>query len=824
MKKIVFLLFQVFILNAQNATDVDLAFGQYPGFDQPVYAVERQPDGKILAGGTFVSLDGEDQNYLVRLNPDGTKDTSFDIGSGFNNYVNVIYVQTDGKILVGGDFTTYQGVEQKRIIRLNADGTKDTTFDIGSGFNGPVLNIKVQSDGKIVVAGYFTLFNGQPQNNLVRLNSDGTQDTTFDIGSGFDERILALELQADGKILVGGYFQQFQSQEQKVIARLHPDGSLDNSFDVGIGFYGVIHTINIDDNGKIFAGGEFSSFQGNDQNNLIRLNSNGTQDMTFDIGTGFNDIIRAIVFQEDGKIVIGGHFTTYQGTTQNGIIRLNSDGVKDNGFVGSDNYLYVSDLFYFDQKILVSAQFSAYFDYGKRGLIQLTDSGIADTTFNLGAESEPGFNDRITKIQYQNDGKIIVGGSFTKFKNQTQNRLIRFNIDGTTDTTFDIGTGFNSQIRDFHQQSDGKILVGGFFTSYQGEVQNRLIRLNSDGSKDPTFDIGTGFPSYISSVYSQPDGKIIVSGAFTSFNGQPEDYLIRLNNDGSKDTSFNLPGMFLGVVYAICQQPDGKILLGGSFFANTQDYLLRLNTDGSIDDSFNIGAGFNAPILDVALQTDGKILVGGWFTEFQGQPQNKLIRLNSNGSKDTTFDIGAGFEGDLYSIGIQQDGVYSIVTQQDGKILVGGDFTTFQGQSQNRIIRLNSDGAKDTSFDIGNGPNNLISGIIVQPDGKIWLGGYFTNFGGTVSSSLVRLYGDSVLSRSEVDSNSLIVFPNPVQSILTINATTKIESLGIYDSSGKNILNKFDSNSVNVSDLNPGLYLLKAYTEGKFITKKFIKQ
>ncbi|MDR6969429.1 putative delta-60 repeat protein [Flavobacterium arsenatis] len=813
MKKIVFLLFQVFILNAQNATDVDLAFGQYPGFDQPVYAVERQPDGKILAGGTFVSLDGEDQNYLVRLNPDGTKDTSFDIGSGFNNYVNVIYVQTDGKILVGGDFTTYQGVEQKRIIRLNADGTKDTTFDIGSGFNHLVLDIKVQSDGKIVVAGYFTLFNGQPQNNLVRLNSDGTKDTTFDIGSGFDDGIFALELQADGKILVVGSFQQFQSQEQKVIARLHPDGSLDNSFALNSEFNGAIYTISVEDNGKILLGGSFSS-QGNNQDNLIRLNSDGTKDMTFDIGTGFDSFIRAITLQEDGKIVVGGGFTTYQGITQNGIIRLNSDGVKDDSFVGNDDYLSVRDLLYFEQKIFVAGYFNDYLGYSRKGLIKLNDNGTKDTTFNLGAETEPGFNDRIAKIQYQNDGKIIVGGAFTKFKNQTQNRLIRFNSDGTKDTTFDIGTGFNDQIRVVHQQSDGKIIVGGYFTSYQGELQNRLIRLNPDGSKDTTFNIGTGFPAYITSVYCQTDGKIIVGGAFTSFNGQQAGYLIRLNSDGSKDTSFNLPGMFFGTVHAICQQPDGKILLGGGFFTNNQDYLLRLNTDGSIDDSFNIGTGFNSVIWDVALQPDGKILVGGWFTQFQGQPQNKLIRLNSNGSKDTTFDIDAGFEGDIFSI----------ETQPDGKILVGGSFTTFQGQSQNRIVRLNSDGAKDTSFDIGNGPNNSVSDIVIQPDGKIWLGGHFTVFDGTISSSLVRLYGDSVLSRSEVDSNSLIVFPNPVQSILTINATTKIESLGIYDSSGKNIFNTFDSNSVNVSNLSPGLYLVKAYTDGNFITKKFIKQ
>ena len=254
-----------------------------------------------------------------------------------------------------------------------------------------------------------------------------------------------------------------------------------------------------------------------------------------------------------------------------------------------------------------------------------------------------------------------------------------------------IGTGFDNPVYSIALQPDGKILVGGMFTIYNNASQNSLVRLNSDGTKDTSFNIGTGFNSVVYSIALQPDGKILVGGHFTTFNGNTQNRLIRLNSDGTKNTSFNISTEFNSVVWSITLQPDGKILVGGIFTAfngNVQNYFIRLNSDGTKDTSFNIGTGFNDIIYSIALQPDGKILVGGIFTTFNGNVQNRLIRLNSNGTKDTSFNIGTGFN----------DWVNYIVLQPDGKILVGGAFTTFNGNVQNRLIRLNSDGTKDTPY------------------------------------------------------------------------------------------------------------------------------
>ena len=125
--------------------------------------------GKIYVGGSFGSYSGSTQNGLVRLNTDGTKDTAFNVGTGFNGIVESLIIDISGSLIVGGSFTTYSGSGQNGLIKLNTDGTKDTTFDIGTGFNSSVQSLVTQSDGKIIAGGGFTTYKGSSQNRLIRL-------------------------------------------------------------------------------------------------------------------------------------------------------------------------------------------------------------------------------------------------------------------------------------------------------------------------------------------------------------------------------------------------------------------------------------------------------------------------------------------------------------------------------------------------------------------------------------------------------------------------------------------------------------------------------
>ena len=317
------------------------------------------------------------------------------------------------------------------------------------------------------------------------------------------------------------------------------------------------------------------------------------------------------------------------------------------------------------------------------------DAGNVEQTL----EEKRGFGGEVFSIVVQADDKILVGGNFGSYQGNTRNRIARLNSGGSLDNEFNIGAGFDKNVHTLAVQGDGKILVGGSFKAYQGITRNNIARLNSDGSLDASFDIGTGFnfPGYLSGVRSivvQEDGKILVGGSFTIYQGTTRKYIVRLNSDGSYDTSFNIGTGLNGTVFSLAVQGDGKILVGGSFTSyqgTARNYIARLNSDGSLDTSFAIGTGFNSSVLSIAVQGDGKILVGGYFTSYQGTTRNRIARLNSDGSLDTSFNIGTGFNNDVYTLAVQVD----------GKILVGGQFISYQGTTRDRILRLNSNGDED---------------------------------------------------------------------------------------------------------------------------------
>jgi uncharacterized delta-60 repeat protein len=364
----------------------------------------------------------------------GSLDTSFDPGSGANNLVRAIALQPDGKILIGGQFTSFNDAPCNYMARLNSDGSLDTNFAPGSGANSFVYAIALQHDGKILIGGIFSSYDGAPRSHIVRLNSDGSLDTGFDPGSGTNNTVYAIAVQPDGKILIGGGFTSYNGTPCNYIARLNSDGSLDTDFDPGSGANSLVWAIAVQPDGKIMTGGLFESINGINRNRIARLNSDGSLDMGFNPGAGVNDVIFPMAVLPDGKILIGGNFTSYNGAPRNGIARLNSDGSLDTSF----------------------------------------DPGSGAVT-------------QITVIAVQPDGKILIGGGFTSYNGAPRNGISRINSDGSLDTGFDPGSGANGgAVPAIALQPDGKILIGGWFTSYNGVPRNRIARLNGDLSSSVT--------------------------------------------------------------------------------------------------------------------------------------------------------------------------------------------------------------------------------------------------------------------------------------------------------------------------------------------------
>jgi len=375
--------------------------------------------------------------------------------------------------------------------------------------------------------------------------------------------------------------------------------------------------------------------------------------------------------------------------------------------------------------------------------------GDIDPTFNAGQGPFP----EVQAVAIQPDGKIVIGGPFTNFNGVAAPRITRLNADGTRDTTFNAGgtgpgpvSGPNeTTVYAVAVQPDGKIVIGGTFASYNGDAaaSDFVMRLNANGTRDTTFNAsGTGANGSVIAVTIQPDGKIVIVGNFTSYNGDAaaSDFVMRLNADGTRDTTFNAGGTGANSqVAGVAIQPDGKIVIGGPFTSYNgdpaaSDGIMRLNADGTRDTTFNAGGtGADHYMVAAAVQPDGKIVIVGNFTSYNGDAaaSDFVMRLNADGTRDTTFNAGGAGAENI---------VYAVALQPDGKIVIGGIFPTYNGDPPRGVTRLNANGTRNTTFNAGGtGTDGLVSAMAMQPDGKIVIVGEFLSYNGTPVNRIMRL-------------------------------------------------------------------------------------
>ena len=356
-------------------------------------------------------------------------------------------MQSDGKILIGGAFTALGTDDpmstRNRIARLNADGTIDDDFAVVD-VNGEVFAIAVQSNDDILFAGDFNMVDTTTRNGIARVDTNGNLDMEFDpnaTGVTTDSgvaNVRAVTLQANGQILIGGLFTQVGGVDQSFLARLNPDGNLDDSFTTTVdndtqGTLSINAIVLTPNNQIVFTGVGFTSVNGLALGNVVRLNSNGDVDTTFNspdvaISDIFGGAVNSLALQADGKMLIGGVFLTVNNETRHFIARLNIDG-------------------------------------------------SVDPTFNPAVKD--GINN-VESIVVQPDGKVLIGGFFDDISGaQMTAHFARLNSDGSLDTSFtpDVSDTVETIVL---QPADDNILIGGIFTSIDnGLTRNRIARLEN---------------------------------------------------------------------------------------------------------------------------------------------------------------------------------------------------------------------------------------------------------------------------------------------------------------------------------------------------------
>ena len=879
-----------------NAGVLDGMFDpQLNGF---AYALAVQQDGPIIVGGAFTQVAGTGRNGIARLTSAGALDTSFNPGTGTGGTgdVRCVAVQPDGKVLIGGTFTQIDGTPRNRIARLKADGSLDLSFNPGTGASSVVYGIEVQPDGKILVAGGFLTFNSAAVGGLVRLNADGSVESkaAFDIGSGSSFSVQSPHLQTDGKIIIGGGFARWNDVDTNSRLRLNTNGSKDTSFSTSNSLTGSVQAVLQQLDGRVLLTGGITNYGGTARNRVVRL-VNGTAVQTLQtVGTtkaqwwrsGTAPEVQYVTFElstdgganwsplGNGTRVPGGWELTGLSLPASGKLRargrttgdafngsslfeqsvtfdqavtvpvvesptssaLASTGATLGGTVTSDGGSAITER----GVVCVPTTISSSPAIGAPGVLQFTTAGTTGV-FTLGATSlMPGVNYTFrayaingigtgyssaavfstvnsvpvlsapTKVYISNStatlgGTVVADGgspiiargvvlapSSVNNDPQIGGTGVTVVAAGSSDSVFAVmvsglssgigysfrayatngtGTGYTSPVSTFTThaaqagaleapnpnptgssfgnaiavQADGKVLFGGGFSAAFGVAHSNLLRLNTDGTEDSAFSPSIG--GLVSCIATLPDGKILIGGQMGSVNGVSTTQLARLNADGSLDTGFT-PNVS-GNVNCIAVAADGSIFIGGNFNmvgVVSRVRIAKLASSGALDATFDPGTGFDSVVNSLALQPDGKLIVGGNFSNFNGSPAKFLARLQTNGALESTatFNPGTG----------PSNTVYSVVLQPDGRILIGGGFSTVNGVARACVARLGSDGSVEdnTVFKLGSGFTGTVFALALQANGKILAGGGFTTVSGTLLPGIVRLLPDgSVESKSGFD-------------------------------------------------------------------------
>jgi hypothetical protein len=361
------------------------------------------------------------------------------------------------------------------------------------------------------------------------------------------------------------------------------------------------------------------------------------------------------------------------------------------------------------------------------------------TSFNSGT----GLNNNAWTVDYDSNNNYIVGGEFTAYNGVTYNRIIRFNSSGVPDSTFNgLSAGFNGKVYVVKVQPDNKILVGGIFTSYNGVVANRIIRLNYDGTIDNTFDCGVGIGGFLGGrqetvvfdIDVQTDGKILIIGSFTTYNGITVNGILRVDSGGTYDSSF-VTGSGLNICYYgfIRQRDENTIIIGGYMGnyngINTRS-MCRLSSTGTFLNYYVNDATNSGHPEDIFINTDGTLISVG--TLSTGSPSYNVVPIKNNNdyTRNTTFlsNVGTGFGPYPTTYAT----AYAIDGDSTGKYVIGGSIlTTYNGNPIQQILKINSDGTYDNTWNTSSGFNGNVYDLkINEIQNLIYVVGSFTSFSG----------------------------------------------------------------------------------------------
>ena len=855
-------------LNRDGLVD-DAFFPFASGGIGAVSCVGVQADGKYIVAGMFPSGPSEFLPQLVRLSKDGNIDSSF-VSPAYVTIrsLNCLAIQSNGDILVAGDFTITN--KTTGLIRLTQEGNLDPSFSTDVQ---QVRSIVIQVDGKVVIGGWFSTVNGAPSTNIARLLPNGASDTGFSLGAfgtlpgpTLNPSVAALTLKLDSSLLIGGNFTQvgnsFRTNFCKV---LNPDATVDQ-----LTFDGSLITWKRSGGGPEVSRVMFDVSTNGNTWSLTGAGQRTTEGWQLGVAAlPSSSTVRARGFVQTGthngaswslQTAVGAPFVDSRPLQQTNVagsavsLRVDSIGSQPLGYSwwkdgailsqtmkisgASNELLMISNCAFSDSGQYVAIITNAFgavttlvasvsildpwidvpptdktanrgenvtFNVGVRGtppfsfqwlrdgtnLIGETLQNIAVTNVqvgNAGAYSVivSNFNGSITSsvahltvnaalpdafdvvadstvasVAIQNDGKILIGGYFSSVGENPRARIARLYSDGLLDTTFDPGANLTGRaVHCLAVQVDDKTVVGGDFSTLDGHAG--LVRINPDGTVDTSFVASVGGQIPTVNLILQSQGGMIVCGSFSSINDIPITNIARLDAFGTVDQSFQVD--VSGVVTAAASQPDGRVLIAGFPGLSRGQPICRLNSNGSLDEGF--APSVDNTITSLGILSDNRILITGFFTQVNGAQVERIACFKPDGSLDDTFSASCNGT------------VSQIIPLVDGGAIIAGQFSMVDGQNRSCIARISGSGTLDLTFApiVAGAPTPHVDALALDDTGALIMGGWFQNVAAQPRTNMCRLTTDGHNTSSLRTAGSEIIWngsgfaPEPVW--VTVEAST----------------------------------------------------
>jgi len=709
------------ILQVTSATGSLVRTSAGFGLNRPVgpkpVLVLKDSTGRLVVGGLFDSYAGAAAGNVVRLNQDLSVDQTFDTGVGFDGVVSGGAIDSSGRILLTGDFANYKGASAGRLIRLNPDGSVDTTFSVGTGLSAEGYGCVIDSQERIIVHGLFTSYNGTTANRIVRLTATGSVDPSFAYSSpGFNGAVNRVALDSSERIWAGGAFTTYGGfgTFNRIVA-LNQDGTVYTGATFGTGFNSTVNAILHQSDGRVLVSGAFTTYRGVNVPRLVRLNADGSPDSTFP-STTYNGPQAAWKMAQlsDGKILAGGGMVYFDDAPVNTLFKFSTASVVDQAFSAPAINGYIRDFVEHDGVVTLVGPFSAFMGDGSvaRDLVKVREDSTADPAFSSGGFRLPlTRSDNIQDIQRIGDRTAVVGG-FLSYAGLTSVGMAIITATGGMAPGFNLGDGFQFQVGGrpycIAPTTWGEIYVGGQFTAFNNETTPTFIRIDQSGNKvSPDIVSFPGYGAINSVLRARIDyrDRIIIRGtSLTSYGTYSVNNVARLNPDSlSVDVTFNA-GTGLAVTAAQhgwfdIDRSNRIIFTGdiGSYDSTSVPKICRVREDGSLDLTFNTGTGFNRFTHGAIIQDDGRVVVWGYFDTFNGGTASAIVRLNDDGTVDPSFSSGLGFGGGVFAFPI----VYHCSIDKEGRIIACGSFTYYDGYPVSNLARINPDGSLDKTFTFG---------------------------------------------------------------------------------------------------------------------------